>query len=270
MLVMAALPVAAQSPREAASLASAIETGKAEQRSIVALFAHTSIPASEELARELWSPERMGDLLDRVTLVRLDPYDHGEGTHEALRRSVRNVPTILLFDGTGVEIDRLSDAPLARDLRRLLEECLGGQGPLGRLRAREREHLEDLDVALALGRELMSRGATDEALARFERVSAQASDRQENLRARALYDIGLLQLRREELAEAEATLRAILDTHPDAAVITDAELALAQLLAITGRKAEAVRVLEKLRLAHPGNAQEPEVLALMERLHDTR
>ncbi len=256
-------------------LAGSLEEGRqraaADHRVVLLAFRNAMSEPSLEMDKDLLSDRRLADLRGQLVLVRADPLDGAEGSELARRYNVHALPTLVLLEPDGSEIERLEDALGPAALRRVLDDDLARKGPLARLRARAKEKPDDMDNLLQLGRELMSRG--DEATARTclqQVASRDVEHKAPQWGARALYDLGLLALRGEKVDEARKAFDMVAQGYPASLWAADAVMAVAQVLQIDGQTAEAVRELEKFRVAHPGHPRDPQVVELLERLRASR
>ena len=107
----------------------------------------------------------------------------------------------------------------------------------------ERVAPESLRAGLAIAGRLEAEGRLDEALARYERISATSPSYGGAYMAR-----GVILARRGELARAEEALRRSVELRPD---VGEARMNLGLVLVLAGRKAEAERELRKALLHDP-------------------
>lgn len=258
LLLMPPAPASTPSP----ALSEALRQAAAEEGFVLLVFASPLVPVSEAPAAALPAKMREG-LSAPVAVLRLDPYDGADGTEQAHLLNLSSLPAMVLVDARGVEVERVAHLP--RDPRKLLGDLVSGKGPLARARLALREHPGDPEAALALGRELLSRGDLEGARPLLEQV-ARAAD--PALSTRARFDVALLELRRGEAEAARTALaRIVAESHGDAAA-TEAELALAQLLLVQGDVPEAARALERFRMDHQGHPRDAEAAALLARIRE--
>jgi len=247
---------------DAASLEGALAQAATDHGNVLVVFASPLVPPSETLARDL--ADRMDEGLPvPVLALRADPYDGASGTALAQRFNLHVLPTLLLLQPDGSELARVEQPMASRDVRRALADLLAGRGALARLRKQETDRPGDLEVALALGRELASRGDLAGARLRLQKVAAAGTPRA--LATRARYDLALSKVRDRDVDGAVEALRAIVADDKGSAQ-EDAEIALAQLLVIQGDPSEAARVLERFRVAHPEHARDAEVETILQHI----
>lgn len=249
----------------AASFSEAKARAGAEGRRIILVLLASSLPSGEELYEDLGTDRKLGELGDKLVIARADAYDGDEGTTLARRYNIHYLPTMLLLEADGAEVERLEDAPAAKELRRILDDLLAGKGPLARMKAAEKA--DDPESVLAVGRALMSRGDLSGAKTRLTAVASGDPDhRSPQTAGRALHVLGLLALHGDDLATARQAFEAVEKSYAGSAAAADSELALAQLDAIDGHPKEALLALERFRVAHPDHPQDAFVKELIEKL----
>jgi thiol:disulfide interchange protein len=92
------------------------------RRPFVALFTADWCPACRTLNKEALSDAGVKAAMSDFTLVKVDLSHQGApGTEAARQYDVRSIPTMILFDAEGRQVDRIVGAPPAAELVRWLD-----------------------------------------------------------------------------------------------------------------------------------------------------
>ncbi len=195
-----------------------------------------------------------GVLAEPAVRAKLEPFvrlgydaEEGEGRDVAQRYNVIAFPTLLVLDGGGREVGRVTGDLAAAPLLAALGKLRDGSETLTRLEAQAKQRPADLALQLRLGTEWAFRGARTQANTHLDRVIEGDPQNAQGLAAEALLVKGkylLLRSLKDDAGAAEV-LRSLRARFPRAKQAAQAAFPLAQALHHLGKSAEALRLLEE-------------------------
>lgn len=151
---------------DATDLDGAHELAQRRGAALLALFVRPGAPVTERLIGDLASEHRRA--LPRTLLLARIAADHGVGAEQARSLGVLDLPTAIVFDAQGIEIDRVIGYA-DRDAWRIgIQRAAGGHDPLPALLARD--NAIDPHTCFESGWRLLVRGEVEPGMELLRRV----------------------------------------------------------------------------------------------------
>lgn len=188
--------------------------------------------------KEIFAKEKMIAFSAGQVYVKLDTEDGGEGSELAERYGVSGLPTIVVTDSAGSELDRIPGYVPLDDFIERLKDIIAGKGEFQTLARKADPTSRELVKIASL---YLERNAIDDAIASFQRILDHDPDNRDGYTDEALYYLGQLAVAKGELDLARRHFETYLKKYPGEAQVDAVKL-----------------MLDRIKEAAPASSARPE------------
>lgn len=193
------------------SVATALERAKKEKKAVVVDFWATWCGWCKVQDREIFEKQKFVDFSRNQVYLKLDTEDGGEGTELASRFGVASLPTILVMDADGKEMDRIPGFLPIDDFMAALQQILDGKGEFQQLARKQDATSEEY---LKLAYLYLERNDADGAIGAFTKVMERDPSNRDGFADDALLYMGRLALALGKNDDAKRHFRQYLERYP--------------------------------------------------------
>jgi len=164
---------------------------------------------------------------------------------------VNAYPTVMLFESSGKEIDRIVGYVPPREFLKTVKSYLRGEGTLTDLENRLRDKPSNLDLLYQVGEKYQDRGKYEEALMHYQNIMSLDPENKKGKTDGALFSIAVINRRQKDNQTAIDKFEELIRRFPQSEKRLDAEEYIPYIYAQMGDSTKALRLYEKILVDHP-------------------
>lgn len=164
---------------------------------------------------------------------------------------VNAYPTVILFESSGKEIDRIVGYAPPREFLKTVKSYLRGEGTLADLENRLRDNPSNLSLLYQVGEKYQDRSKYEEALVHYQNIMSLDPENKGGKTDGALYRIAVINRRQKDNQKALDKFEELIQRFPESEKRLDAEEYIPYIYAQMGDSTKALRLYEKILVDHP-------------------
>jgi len=176
-------------------------------------------------------------------------------TLNARKYGVNGYPTVIIFDKSGVEVDRLIGYLRPEEFVRTVDEYLEGIGTKAAIEAESREKTQDWKLRYALGEKHIGRGEFEQARSQFLQIMTSDPKNGSGVADKAMFDLAVLNRKEKNWYKAIEGFRKFIKEFPKSKLREDAETYIPWLYSKAGDTKQALKYYQAFLKSFSGSSQ---------------
>lgn len=176
-------------------------------------------------------------------------------TANALKYGVTSYPTVIIFDRTGAEVDRIIGYFRPEEFVTTVEEYLEGIGTKAALETQSRENPQDLGIRYRLVEKYVGRGEFEQARAQCQQILISDPGNSSKVADKALFEQAIMERKEKNWYKAIEGFRKFIKQFPKSKLREDAETYIPWLYAKAGDKKQALKLYNAFLEEFSGSSQ---------------
>ena len=232
----------------ASSLEGALKSAQREDRHIIADFYSEKCPWCDRLEDSTFTHPEVIALSEDMIFVK------AEAKKDTVLRDqyeIAGFPMVILMKSSGEEIDRIYGYRPPEEFVSTIQSYLQGKETLEDIKNRYQADSTDVELAFKLADKYEARRRYDGAILYYQKVVDLDPEDKKGKSQDALFNIGWLELRREEYPKADDVFKNFLERYPESGMAEDAERFIPYSYANAGDTTKALELYQKFLKDHP-------------------
>jgi len=246
----------------------AIERAQRENKLIIADMFTDWCELCKELDQQTFAERHLiQKMANAYVWLKLNTETEDDGIRLQNEFAIFTYPTVLVLDGHGEEVDRISRFVTATEFRDKVESFIDNPDSLANLRKTVRAQPNLISARYALAEKLLDRNSYAKAAQEFEKVIEVDPENREGKTDLSQYNLALSLASQEKFVEAITQLDKLESHFPTSTAVADSKVLRGQIYRCCNKLDEAQAVLREYMQKYPtqGHIQEVEnLLAAME------
>ena len=176
-------------------------------------------------------------------------------TLNARKYGVNGYPTVIIFDKSGVEVDRLIGCLRPEEFVRTVDEYLEGIGTKAAIEAESREKPQDWKLRYALGEKHIGRGEFEQARSQFLQIMTSDPKNGSGVADKAMFELAVLHRKEKNWYKAIEGFRKFIKEFPKSKLREDAETYIPWLYSKAGDTKQALKYYQAFLKSFSGSSQ---------------
>ncbi|MBI5867978.1 MAG: thioredoxin fold domain-containing protein [candidate division Zixibacteria bacterium] len=176
-------------------------------------------------------------------------------TTNAMKYGVNGYPTVILFDKTGAEVDRIVGYLRPEEFIATIEDYLEGTGTKAALETKSRENPQDLGIRFQLVMKYEGRGDFDMARVQIQQIMISDPDNGSKVTDKAMFELAVMDRKEKNWYKSIESFRKFIKKFPGSKMREDAETYIPWLYAKAGDKKQALKFYKAFLDEFSGSSQ---------------